>query len=406
MRYASVALLVVAFSAFAPPEPAIPYFTNVRDVQVSQPDHQNYLVVDEEIWDHARPDLADIRLYDGEAQVQYVMSEQIGGVSTEEQEARILNLGSIAGHTEFDIDVGQITEYDRVRLRFDAKDFVVTASVAGANTLDSGPTTNLASSTLYDFTREALGSNSMLKLPPSSFRYLHVRLSAGIRPQQIKGARVFDLREQRANWMDVGACAVPEQKDRATVISCDVPGRIPLNRILFQIASSQVNFRRTISVVDSKGLQVGAGEISRVRINRAGMLVISEDLAVNVFGAPARRITLTVDNGDNPPLALTGVQPLSVERRAYFDPQGKTLLKLYYGDEKLSKPIYDYAKFFHQDEAPAKAQLGPGAHNDLYTGRPDTRPWSERHPAVLWVAMLLAVAVLAVMAIRGLVRAT
>jgi hypothetical protein len=90
------------------------------------------------------------------------------------------------------------------------------------------------------------------------------------------------------------------------------------------------------------------------------LLVTSEDLAVSVFGASTHRLTLIVDNGDNHPLALPGVQPLSVERRAYFDPQGKTTLKLYYGDEKLSAPVYDYARFFHLDESAAQAQLGPG----------------------------------------------
>jgi hypothetical protein len=405
MKCASIAFLFLCSFA-SPPEPAIPYFTNVRDVQVSQPDHQNYLVVDEEIWAHARPDLADLRLYDGQAQVQYALSEQYGGVSTEQQEARILNLGSIAGHTEFDIDTGAITEYDRVKLRLDAKDFVATASVAGANALGRGPATELGPSTLYDFTREALGSNFMLKLPPSSFRYLHVKLSPGIRPQQVKAATVSNLREKQAGWTNLGSCAPPEQKPRSTVITCDLPDKVPLNRILFQVASTQVNFRRAVNIVDAKSLQVGSGDISRVRIDRAGMLVTSEDLAVSVFAKPAGRLTITVDNGDNPPLQLTSVQPLSVERRVYFDPQGKTTLKLYYGDEKLSAPVYDYARFFHLDESAAPASLGPGAHNDAYTTRPDERPWSERHPAVLWAAILLAVASLTAVAIRGLTQAT
>jgi hypothetical protein len=126
---------------------------------------------------------------------------------------------------------------------------------------------------------------------------------------------------------------------------------------------------------------------------------------VNVIVKPAGRLTITVDNGDNPPLQLTSVQPLSVERRVYFDPQGKTTLKLYYGDEKLSAPVYDYARFFHLDESAVQAPLGPGAHNDAYTPRPDKRPWSERHPAVLWAAMLLALAALTAVAIRGLKQA-
>ncbi len=405
MRCASIAFLVLCTFASAP-EAAIPYFTNVRDVQVSQPDHQNYLVVDEEIWSHARPDLADLRLYDGQAQVQYALSAQYGGLSAEQQEAKILNLGSIAGHTEFDIDVGAITEYDRVCFRIDAKDFVATASVAGANALGQGPITELGPSTLYDFTREALGSNSVLKLPPSSFRYLHVKLSPGIRPQQVKGATVSNVHEKQAGWTNVGSCAPPDQKPRSTVIACDLPDKVPLNRILFQVASTQVNFRRAVNIVDAKGLEVGSGDINRVRIDRAGMLVISEDLAVSVFAKPVGSLTITVDNGDNPPLQLTSVQPLSVERRVYFDPQGKATLKLYYGDQKLSAPVYDYAKFFHLDESAALASLGPGAHNDAYTGRPDERPWSDRHPAVLWAAMLLAVAALAAVAIRGLMQAT
>lgn len=406
MKCASIAFLLAGFASSAAPEAAIPYFSNVRDVQVSQPDRQNYLVLDEEIWAHARPDLADLRLYDGDVQVQYALSEQYGGVSTEQQEGKILNPGSIAGHTEFDIDIGAITEYDRVHLRIDAKDFVATASVAGLNALGQGPTTELGSSTLYDFTREALGSNSMLKMPPSGFRYLHVKLSPGIRPQQVKGASVSNLHEKQAGWTNVGSCAPPEQKPRSTVITCDLPDKVPLHRILFQVASTQVNFRRAVSVVDAKGLQVGSGDISRVRIDRAGMLVTSEDLAVSVFAKPVRRLTLTVDNGDNPPLQLTSVQPLSVERRVYFDPQGKTTLKLYYGDEKLSAPVYDYARFFHLDESAARGLLSPGAHNNVYTGRPDERPWSDRHPAVLWAAMLLALAALAAVAIRGLKQAT
>jgi len=406
MKCASIAFLLAGFASSAVPEAAIPYFSNVRDVQVSQPDRQNYLVVDEEIWAHARPDLADLRLYDGDVQVQFALSEQYGGVSTEQQEGKILNLGSIAGHTEFDIDVGAITEYDRVRLRLDAKDFVATASVAGSNALGQGPTTELGPSTLYDFTREALGSNSMLKMPPSSFRYLHVKLSPGIRPQQVKGASVSNLHEKQAGWTNVGSCAPPEQKPRSTVITCDLPDKVPLNRILFRVASTQVNFRRAVNIADAKAPQVGSGDISRVRIDRAGMLVTSEDLAVSVFAKPTGSLTITVDNGDNPPLQLTSVQPLSVERRVYFDPQGKTTLKLYYGDEKLSAPVYDYARFFHLDESAAPASLGPGAHNDAYTARPDERPWSDRYPALLWAAMLLAVAALAAVAIRGLKQAT
>ena len=62
------------------------------------------------------------------------------------------------------------------------------------------------------------------------------------------------------------------------MITCDLPDKAPLNRILFQVNSTQVNFRRAVNIADAKSLQVGIGDISRVRIDRAGMLVTSEVL--------------------------------------------------------------------------------------------------------------------------------
>ena len=398
---AALSLLFVLADGPTRPEPAIPYFTNVRDVYVSQADHQNYFVVDEELWSHSRPDLGDLRLYDGDSPVQYFLSEQRAGISSEEVEAKILNLGSVAGHTEFDLDVAGLAEYDRIRLRIDAHDFVVTASVSGGTAPGKAAEVELTPSTLYDFTKEQLGSNFLLKLPPSSFRYLHIKLSPGIRPQEVKGAIIYNLHEQRASWTKAGSCNTPQQKPHVTTIVCNVAEKAPLSRFAFHVAPEQVNFRRAVGVEDAKGVQIAAGEISRVRVNRAGTLVTAEELSVNVLGSSGP-ITLSIDNGDNPPLAITTAEPLAFEQRVYFAPEGKNALHLYYGDAELSAPVYDYARFFHLDTAPMQAQLGAGSHNPQYGGRPDYRPWSERHTVILWTAMLLVVLALAVLAFRGL----
>lgn len=394
--------LIVTLGALLTGGPSISYFTNVRDLRISQPAQQNYFVVDEEIWARARPDLADLRIYDRESQVQYGLSEQRGGTSSHEAVARILNLGNVGGHTEFDLDMNEIGEYDRIRLQLDAKDFVVTASVTGSNQLGAKSATQLPPATLYDFTREELGSNPVMKLPASSFRYLHVKLSAGISLAQVKSASVYNLKETKAVWTRVGSCGAPSQVARTTVIICDSPLRVAVDRVRFRADPNQVNFRRVVALSDANGQRYGDGEITRVRMNRAGTTVVSEEMDMPIAGQNAGRLKVTVDNGDNPPLSISGVELLSVERRVYFDPQGKSLLKLYYGDSKLGSPVYDYARFFKADPAAARAELGPGTHNDAYGGRPDDRPWSERHKAVLWVAMLLAVTVLGALAIRGL----
>jgi Protein of unknown function (DUF3999) len=405
-RAGLVLAAVAALAKSVVPVPAIPYFTNIRDIRVSQPGSQNYFAVDEEIWIRARPDLADLRIYDGESQVQYALREERGGTSSQEVAAKILNLGSVGGHTEFDLNLldvnaGQTGEYDRIRLSLDAKDYVVTALIAGSNELSAKSATQLPPATVYDFTREELGSNLVLKVPPSTFRYLHVKLSAGIAPAQVKGVSVFNLQEAKAVWTSVGACGLASQIALTTVVNCTLPAHVPVDRMRFQVDPKQVNFRRTVAVSDASDHYEARGDITRVRMNRAGAMVISEEMDVPIGGASGP-LKITIDNGDNPPLPISGVQLLSVERRIYFDPQGKSVLKLYYGDDKLLSPVYDYARFFKADPAAARAELGAGKHNPAYAGRPDDRPWSERHKVVMWLAMLLAVVVLAALAIRGL----
>jgi hypothetical protein len=400
---ASALLCALAFAAASDPEPSIPYFTRVRDVTIAIPDRQNYLVVDSDVWAHARPDLADLRLYDGTNQAPYELRTELAGTSSQEAEAKILNLARRGDHTEFDLDVAPVTEYNRIHLTLDRKDFLVTARAEGRDALVGATAAPWPSpSTLFDFSRENLGSNSTITLPTWSFRYVHVRLSTGILPNEVKRATVTHLEEKTALWTDAGTCRVADQQKRSTVITCDVSSGTPIDRIQFDVSAGRVNFRRAVSIADEKGVQFAAGSISRIRMNRGGTTVDSEDLAVRVFSHHAGNFTITIDNGDDPPLTFTAIRPQSLQRRLYFEPQGKASLKLYYGDEQLAAPVYDYAKFFREDAGAAQAQLGTDMQNAAFTGRADDRPWSERHKAVLWLAMLVAVAVLTLLAVRGL----
>jgi hypothetical protein len=68
--------------------------------------------------------------------------------------------------------------------------------------------------------------------------------------------------------------------------------------------------------------------------------------------------------------------------------------------------MYDYAKLFQEEKNAVGAKLGAETANTAYTGRPDERPWSERHPAVLWIALVAAVLALGALALRSMKTAT
>ena len=407
-------VLALCGFAFVPSNvvgPVREYFRYRRDVSISQPGRQNYLVIDGPIWAHVRSDLSDVRLYDGDVQVPYALSEEHAASSTEEREARILNLGVRAGRTEFDLDVGGEVEYNQVLLHLQAANFVASATADGRDALGEGAGRKLSTSTLYDFSREGLGNNFTLHVPLATFRYLHVSIAPAISPQDITGASTSAHHETQATWISAGHCHSPEQVSRATRIACDLDPGVPVNRILFTVPPGVVNFRRNVSISavtanDPQGQQLCSGSISRIRMKSGSREVVTEDLAFGFCNGKERQVTIEIDNGDNAPLTVDKVEPQSVERRIYFDPPGKTAINLYYGDEKLPAPEYDYARFFHKEADAAQAVIAAETMNPSYTGRPDERPWSERHKWVLWGAMLLAVVMLALLALKGLTGPT
>jgi hypothetical protein len=89
-----------------------------------------------------------------------------------------------------------------------------------------------------------------------------------------------------------------------------------------------------------------------------------------------------------------------LERNLCFEAAANAYYTLYYGDPALWAPRYDYATLFvAQKDA---AQIGADAEqaNPAYQPRPDERPFTEKHAWLLWVALLAVIAVLGLIALR------
>ena len=401
-RALAIALLLWQ-STSSTPEAALPYFSNLREVAVPAPAGQSYAVVDAEIWARSRSDLGDLRLYTAAGdQVPYALRVERATSTATEIPAKVLDLGTSAGATSFVLDMQGVQEYDRITLQLESKDFIAKAAVDGLDDLQQTQPSRLGVFTLYDFSHEKLGSNSVLQLPLSRFRYLRVRIAGGVRPDEVKGATAANVQEKKAVWTEVPATPAISREGKTTVIAFAGPPGVPLDRLVFAVEPQETNFLRELTVLDADGGAVASGEISRIHLTRGDKVVESEALAVDVGGIRSPRYRVVIQNHDDPPLRLLGVKAFSLERRVYFDAHGNATLRLYYGDPKLEPPTYEYAQLFSGGAGALAAQLGPGQHNPGYTGRPDDRPWSEQHPVVLWVALGAAVLVLAILAVRAL----
>ena len=394
--------------------PSIPFFKYQRPVQ-TQPGGQRFLAVDEQIWKNARPDLGDLRLYSGQQEVPYALMVERGSRESDNRDVRVLQQSVVGGKTQFVIDMTGVAEYDHIALKLAAKNFVAHARVEGQDDLRGGHWAWLGESILYDLSKENLGGNSVLRLPLSVYRYLRVTIDGPVKPDEILGASAEFLQEQKAVCRDVGgAPTVAEmpmsaarndssrRNGKATVLTFTVPEKVPLDRVVLDIDPAQPNFRRSVQITDHKDDYVGSGEIDRVHMVRSGQKIDSDDYDVNFSAVGRKTIKVIIDNGDDPPLKIKSARLQQLEHRLYFDAPASAQLKLYYGDEKLDPPVYDYAKLFLLAKDAAAAQLGAEEANAAYTGRPDERPWTERHPAVLWIAIVAAVLILGAIALRSI----
>jgi hypothetical protein len=402
-KLAAVALFAVA---------SVSYFKYFRDVKAGSADHQQFIAVDETIWQHARPDLADLRLYAGQSEVPYAISVERGSYQTERRDVRVLQPASVSGKTQFFLDMAGLTEYDRIELKLKTINFVAKVRTEGADGLHARNWATLANGILYDLSDDRLGSNTTLRLPLTAYKYLRVTTEGPVKPADVEGAIANVREEEKVIWRTINSQAKQQQQGKDTVFIFTVPRNVPLERLTFSIDPAQPNFKREVELQEVKlqevgpqnagNIPLGSGEISRVHMVRYGQKIDSEQSNLDLGGMNPETLKVIVRNGDDPPLKITGVQLQQYERRIYFN--SSSAPQLYYGDEKLDSPVYDYAKLFQKDAHATPAELGPEQNNSAYTGRPDERPWSERHPAVLWIAIIAAVAILGAMALRSMKR--
>ncbi|MEO6119674.1 MAG: DUF3999 family protein [Terriglobales bacterium] len=400
MRPRILPILLAALTTLAA---AQTHFKYERPLHVAEPAKQNYVVVDEPLLVRTRADMGDIRLYsDSGREVQYVLRTQRAARYNSWTSARVLNKGSMGEATQFTIDTSE-PEYDRLELDLATKDFVARATVEGADDVAASKWNTLGAHSLYDFSKEKLGANRSIRLQtPARYRYLRITITGGVPLEDIAGVNVANLQEDKAEYVAISALSRIVQEGNHTRITWNTSDRFPVERIVVEVDPTEVNFSRETTLFCDERRQSNH-ELSRVRLVRKGRQIESESLAFEPMGLRCKSYRLDIFNGDNPPLRIARVTPMMLERRIYFDPKGESNFKLYYGDEKTAAPRYDYAKFFESAEADkvSSADLKAEAENPTFTPWPDDRAFTERYPAVLWIAMLVAVGLLGAWALKG-----
>jgi len=412
MKLAFCVLLFAVVGA----SPEIRYFRYERPVQiVPQASGQTCLVLDAEIFAHAAPQLADVRLYRDGAETPYVVRVDTPAEVAEKSIA-LLNLGVRGRQTVFDAELPD-THYTDLQLDLAAQNFIATVTVSGSQARTGSAETRLGSYTIFDLTRQRLGRSTVLHLPESDFRFLHFSITWPISPENITGLSVERMPATQHPYSTVAESSLVMQKGHDSVLEFTVPAHVPVDRIAFTpgvapaLFSRDVNIRITPVTASSAAQETrpsqtvtSAGNLLRVHSVQNGQRIDEERLAIDApaadFSTPAKW-TVTIDNGDDAPLKLESVRLQMAQRTLCFDAAANGRYTLFYGDPALQAPHYDYATLFTPQSNVVLATSGPEEPNPAYQSRPDARPFTEKHPALLWVALIAVIALLAGIALRS-----
>ena len=409
-------ILAALFLLIAAASPEIRYFRYQRPVQnVPAQPSQACVVIDVPTFEHSSPGLSDLRLYRDGTQTPYLLHTSAPASTATEQNVPALNLGTRNNKVAFDTAMPP-GPYNDLQLKITGQDFIATVTVTGSQQ-QTGASTKIGTYTIFDLTRQRLGRSTILHLPTSDFRYLHFTIAAPLEPDAIGGLTMQQASDSHPSYRTVAETSQAARKGRSTIVELTVPAHVPVERISFSAPAQPANFSRDVTIsaaeVFTKPADESApppqsytstGNLLRVHIVQDDHRIDQESLQISTlrtaFDHPSRW-TISIDNGNNTPLVPTSVRLEMYERNLCFQASPGTYT-LYYGDPALAYPRYDLGQFLVIKPAnAAHLTAGPEQPNPQYQPRPDDRPFTERHPALLWIALAVVIVLLGAIALRS-----
>ena len=277
--------------------------------------------------------------------------------------------------------------------------------------------TKLGSFTIFDLSGQKLGRSTVLHLPPSDFRYLHFRIAGPVSPGTITGLSTLRLPTRETTYQTVAQSARFEEETRRTIAEFTVPAYVPVDRVLFTLGPELQSFSRNVTVsvqtmsqprntddAEPSQPRTFSGTLIRLHTIENGQKIDEEQLAIDTpFAAEpaATKWVVMVDNGDDTPLPLSSVQLAMLEHELCFEADGRNRYALFYGDPALQAPRYDYAALHTSVADATQAVAGQEKVNQGYQSRPDERPFTDRHPVLLWSALVGVILLLGTIALNS-----
>ncbi|MGH9803695.1 MAG: DUF3999 family protein [Candidatus Acidiferrales bacterium] len=392
-----------------------------------------------EVYAQAQTHLADLRLMDDTwTEVPYVLEARQGHRTQQWRDASVVDLSEIPGlgtHAVAEIPV-EVERHNSIEILTDESDFVAFVEVAASGSLPPPEKEESAwriirdSAHIFRLRKDGLEGVRTVSYPVSTARFLRLR----IRREEGKGLKLSGIRVAYEELEAPELVKLPVEKVTQPAAAGGAKGqslwlldlgsgKVPASQVRFEVGTPV--FHRGVEVWTSENgtdwQRVGSATLHRMA-SPLGTLVPAKPLTMRsdiaqlssgpgasglVVEFPERRgryWRVAVMDRNDAPLSDVRIEILGTPRHLLFRQEPRRSYRLLYGNERADAPQYELARLLPPGEREQAVAAVVGTEQ-VNTGWRDPRPWTERHPVVLWVALGIAVAALGLLALRSLRQA-
>lgn len=366
--------------------------------------------VADEIYRRSRLSLEDLRIVDNQGnETPYTTFSLDGAKKTEHLAATVHERSFAPGeYTQAVIEIkGDAPFHNSLEIETPEQNFVEWASVEASDDARSWRIVQ-ERAPIFRFAKDGRDGTRIIHYSENNARYLRVRIFDGEKQFPVAGAVVFHETSGPEERIPIDAAQIapdPQARRGQSIWIADLGGTgLPVSEIHFDVAPME--FVRSVNVAasdDQKEWSTFAfGQIYRFHQGDK----VQEQLTVPIaYGERGRRYwRVTVENGNDAPLANAVLRLFTTPRHVAFEQQPGKSYSLIYGQERAQAAQYDLGRRVNaaQERLAIPGKLGP---EEVNTGWVDPRPWTETHEIFLWGVLLVAVMVIGFTAIQSMRKA-
>jgi len=356
------------------------------------------LVVPLPVMDKARPDLADLRLFDSNnREIPYGIRVRREVDEKREIPVRLFNAG-LAGPSasEVSVDLGESPgEHNEIDIETRGTNFRRQVVVEGGDSGTEWRTLN-GDAVIFSFTSQnTVAESQRVTYPTSRYRYLRVKVSrdqlTDDETPTVTNVKVLMAVREKGS-LSTWSVYVPSyqllrnQGAHASAWLLDLGARAPCDRLTLEISDESFSRPFQVEAVDDDQnvRLVASGDLTRHAGEEPKPLVIVFNQEENV-----RKLRLQITDYSNPTLNIQTIEASAPARQLVFElkEQPSQPLRLFFGNASVTAPHYDFEKEISARlvKEPIHAGLGDVVANREY--KPEPLPLTERIPWLIYVVL-------------------